>query len=118
MDELEQAYYHGINVAFLKLMRGPKHVGVSEETRKAAESARVFAERAPETSWSLATIAEASLMLGELDNALARYQRAREASATVRAEQSMFAQALEVASRVYGGERGTCSKGCIRGSLA
>ena len=102
LPDWEQAYYHGINVAFLKLMRGPEHARVSEETRKAAESARAFAEKAPETSWSLATIAEASLMLGELDDALALYQRARKVAATIRAEQSMFAQALEVASRVHG----------------
>ena len=66
LEELEQAYYHGINVAFLKLMRGPEDVGVSEEARKAAELARGFANSALETSWSLATIGEASLMLGEL----------------------------------------------------
>ena len=101
LDELEQAYYHGINVAFLKLMRGPEHMGVSEETREAAELARTFAKRAPETSWSLATIGEASLMLGELKEGLAAYERARETSGTVRAQQSMFSQALLVASRVY-----------------
>ena len=104
LDELEQCYYHGINVAFLKLMRGPAHLGVSEETCKAAETARAFAKRAPETSWSLATIGEASLMLGELQEGLTKYQRARETSRTVREKQSMFCQALEVASRVYGQE--------------
>ena len=104
MGELEQAYYHGINVAFLKLMRGPEHMGVSEETREAATLARGFANSAPETSWSLATIGEASLMLAELKEGLAAYGRARETAGTVRAQQSMFSQALQVASRVYGEE--------------
>ena len=104
LDEPEQAYYHGINVAFLKLMRGPEHMGVSEEAREAAELARAFAKRAPETSWSLATVGEASLMLCELKEGLAAYERARETAGTVRAQQSMFSQALQVASRVFGEE--------------
>ena len=103
-DDLAQAYYYGINVAFLKLMVGPVHQCISEETRAAAELARSFAKRAQKTAWSLATVGEAFLMLGDLDEALVAYQRAREMSRTVRAQQSMFAQALEVASRVYGDE--------------
>lgn len=101
-NNVEQAYYHGINVAFLKLKRGPEHESVSEEVREAAEKARIFARRAEETSWSLATIGEASLMLGELKEALDAYRSARETSGTVRAQHSMFAQALEVAGRVFG----------------
>lgn len=116
LDELEQAYYHGINVAFLKLMRGPKYAGPSEETRRAAESARALAKQAPETSWSLATIAEASLMLGELNEGLAKYQCAKETSATGRAQQSMFAEALEVASRVYGEAGELAVRGVFEGS--
>ena len=107
LGRLEQAYYHSINVAFLKLMLGPDHEGVTEETRTAAKLARTLAEQAHETSWSLATIGEAWLILGELDKAQIAYRRARETSKTIRAQQSMFSQALEVASRVYGekGER-------------
>ena len=104
LDNHAQAYYHGINVAFLKLMVGPEHEGASEETREAAELARSFAKQGQETAWSLVTVGEASLMLGELTEALVAYERARETSGTVRAQQSMFAQALEVASRVYGDE--------------
>ena len=85
-------------------MRGPEHGSTSEETRAAADLAREFAKRAPETSWSLATIGEAALILGELEDGLAAYGRARRMSATVRAQQSMFSQALEVASRVFGEE--------------
>ena len=104
LDEPEQAYYHGINAAFLKLMRGPEHMDVSQEARKAAEVARALAKKAAETSWSVATIGEASLMLGELEVGLAAYRQARELAETVRAQQSMFSQALQVASRVYGEE--------------
>ena len=115
LEELEQAYYHVINVAFLKLMRGPEHVGVSTETRQAAELARAFAKRAPETSWSLATVGEASLMLGELNEGLAAYERAKETSETVRAQQSMFSQALQVASRVFGEKGESAVRGVFEG---
>ena len=115
LEDLEQCYYHGINVAFLKLMRGPAHRGVSEETRNAAETTREFAMKAPETSWSLATIGEASLMLGELEEGLARYQRARAKSRTVREQQSMFSQALEVAERVYGQDEESAIRAVFEG---
>ena len=104
VDDKEQAYFNGINVAFLKLMREPAHKGTSEETRTAARLAREFAIKAPETSWSLATRAEASLMLGDLKEGLAVYEAAKKRAETVRAQQSMFSQALQVASRVFGDE--------------
>ena len=102
VGDKEQAYYHGINVAFLKLMRDPEHKGTSEEMRAAARLAHELATKAPETSWSLATMAEASLMLGDLTEGLALYGTAKKRAKTVRAQQSMFSQALQVASRVYG----------------
>ena len=98
----EQAYFNVINVAFLKLVRHPEHKGVSEEARVAASLALELATRAPETSWSLATIAEASLMLGDLKAGLAAYGVARKRAESVRGQQSMYSQALQVASRVYG----------------
>ena len=104
VDNLEQAYYHEINIAFLKLMRGPEHEGISKEAREAARLALDFATRAHETSWSLATIGEASLILGDQEAALAAYARARKKADTVRAQHSMYSQALQVASRVYGDE--------------
>lgn len=104
VENLEQAYYHGINVAFLKLMRGPEHESISKEAREAARLALDFARRAPETSWSWATIGEASLMLGDQETALAAYGQAKKKADTVRAQHSMFSQALQVASRVYGDE--------------
>ena len=99
---LEQAYYYGGNVAFLTLMRGPEHESVREETFAAARVALDYATEAPETSWSLATIGEASLILGDLEGALAAYRHARDAADTVRAQHSMFSQALQVANRMYG----------------
>ena len=104
MDDKEQAYFHGINVAFLKLMRGPEYEDTREETLAAAKLAYENATKASETFWSLGTIAEASLMLGDLQGALAVYKVAKKKAETVRAQQSMFSQALQVASRVYGDE--------------
>lgn len=102
VDDKEQTYFHGINVAFLKLMSGPEYQDTSEETLAAARLALEYATKAPETFWSLGTIAEASLMLGDLERALTVYKAARKKAKTVRAQQSMFSQALQVASRVYG----------------
>ena len=101
-DNLEQAYYHGVNVAFLKLMRGPQHESVGEDACAAARVALEYATGAPETFWSLATIGEASLILGDMEGALTAYRRAKDAAETVRAQHSMFSQALQVAVRIYG----------------
>ena len=119
MGDKEQAYFHGINLAFLKLMRDPERKDASEETRAAASLAHELASSAPETSWSLATMAEALLMLGDLTEGLVLYKVSKTRAETVRAQQSMFSQALQVASRVYGdrGESAVCDvfQGLLRG---
>ena len=102
--KLDQAYYQSINIAFLKLMRAPENEPVNHETRQAARQALDFATSVPETSWSLATIGEASLMLGEMNVANAAYRRAKDAANSVREQHSMFSQALQVAGRLYGKE--------------
>ena len=61
-----------------------------------------FATNAPETFWSLSTIGEASLILDDMDGALAAYRRAKNVADTIRAQHSMFTQALQVAGRMYG----------------
>ena len=98
----EQAFYHGVNVAFLKLMQGPEHERVGEDACAAARVALEYASKAAVTYWSLATIGEASLILGDMEGALTTYRRANDAADTVRAQHSMFSQALQVADRVYG----------------
>lgn len=99
---VEQACYHGVNVAFLKLMHGPEHESVGEDVCAAAKAALECATKAPETFWSFATIGEASLILGDMEGALTAYRRAKDAATTVRAQHSMFFQALQVAGRIYG----------------
>ena len=101
-SNLEQACYHGANVAFLKLMRGPVHESVGEDACAAAKVAFDYATTAPETFWSFATIGEASLILGDMEGALTAYRRAKDAADAVRAQHSMFSQALQVAGRIYG----------------
>lgn len=98
----EQACYHGVNIAFLKLMQGPDHKSVGEETYAAAKVAREYATLAPQTFWSLATIGEVSLILGDMKGALTAYRRAKDMADTVRAQYSMFTQAFQVAGRIYG----------------
>ena len=99
---LEQACYHGVNVAFLKLMRGPVHESVGEDACAAARVALGYATTEPETLWSLATKGEVSLILGDMEGALVAYRRAKDVADTVRAKHSMYSQALQVAGRVYG----------------
>ena len=73
-----------------------------EDVCAAAIAALECATKAPETFWSFATIGEASLILGDMEGALTAYRRAKDAAATVRAQHSMFFQALQVAGRIYG----------------
>ena len=102
--KVEQAYYLGINVAFLKLIRSPEHLSVGNNVREAASIALNLATQAPQTSWSLATIGDASLMLGDLKKGLVAYRRAKAAASTVRDQHSMYSQALQIAIRLYGDE--------------
>ncbi len=100
-DNDAQAYYHAINLAFLALAAG-NGVGATAEAENMARLALTHCERAPGTHWNLATQGEAQLVLGNLDQAEARYAEAFSLVRSPREVDSMYAQAVQVASRVAG----------------
>lgn len=65
----EQIYYQAINVAFFKFVVYDQ----PEEARRMAQLAVEHAELAGESVWTVATLAEANLYFGRLDQALALY---------------------------------------------
>ena len=98
----EQAYYHAINVAYLRLMSTPAYKPVSSEVKAMANTALAHVKESSNTQWSYATTGEALLMLGRIDTALGAYKKAKELSETLRERESMYVQATSVANRIYG----------------
>ncbi len=106
-EDWAQAYYHGINVAFLTalfLERGPD---AAEIARRVLE----HCERAERSHWSLATEAEARFYLGEWNAGLDKYADAIRADAQPREIESMYQQAVAVLARLAPrGERESLQK--------
>ena len=93
----DQAFYHGINVAFMQLAYR-KQEKASQQT---AKSVLEHCDAAKEEKWQLATKGEANLVLGNTDTAMHFYQRAATASdVEPRQLDSMFQQGFRVASLV------------------
>ncbi len=88
-----QAFYHGINVAYL-LLAARKH---GKEAEKWAERVLGHCELSPEDAWCFATQAEAALHLGDLEAAVTNFGRALEFGPSPRQVQSMAEQAFRVA---------------------
>lgn len=88
----DQAFYHAINLAFMALAVDGDRAAASDHARNALENA----ETADEDIWSLATIGEANLYLGDADAALSAYGRALERNPKPWQVASMFQQAVQV----------------------
>jgi len=90
----EQAFYHGINVAFMQLAYR-NHESAAQQTAK-----RVLehCQAAKMDTWRLATEGEANLLLGKNDAAMDGYQAAVNSNPSPRQLDSMFQQAVRVAS--------------------
>ncbi len=75
-----QAYYHGINLAFLALVYEADRPKARELAQKVlAHCAQAEADERPQDRmWRLATEGEANLILGNTDSALERYAKAFE----------------------------------------
>lgn len=97
-----QAYYHGINVAFLDLMMTQEGHGVAAGIQDTARIVLAHCDRADDVLWRRATEGEALLLLGELDEACIRYAWAIQRARSPREVASMYAQALRVAEHVHG----------------
>ncbi|HKS43066.1 MAG TPA: alpha/beta fold hydrolase [Blastocatellia bacterium] len=91
-----QAYYHGINVAFMKLAYGGNHTEASNMAIKVLE----HCSKSPEDFWRYATEGEAYLLLRDTGKAIACYKRAINADHAPMPRQvdSMYKQAIRVAS--------------------
>jgi pimeloyl-ACP methyl ester carboxylesterase len=91
--DFAQAFYHGINVAFLDLV-------LNRDKRAARDMALRVLEHCKQAEidfWCLATQGEAHLLLGETGRALESYRQARESASDLRQIQSMTQQAVLVA---------------------
>lgn len=99
-----QAYYQGINVAFLHLASSADHDPIPQAAVEAARLALEHVELAPPSPWGLATRGEALLVLGCLEDAVAAYRDAIAAATSVRAKNSMYVQATAVTVRIYGAD--------------
>lgn len=65
-----QIYYHAINVAFLELVAFERAGTAKQHAKEALE----HVGRSEECVWSLTTLAEANLYLGDIDRALDQYR--------------------------------------------
>ncbi len=93
VDRPEQVFYHAINLAFMTLAVDGDPNGAKEWARTAMENAA----KADENTWSLATIGEANLYLGDPDAALTAYREVLKKNPRPWQISSMFQQAALVA---------------------
>jgi tetratricopeptide (TPR) repeat protein len=91
-----QAYYHGINVAFMELAYGSDH----EAARAMASEVLKHCAASPDGKWRQAAEGEANLILGQTSAALDGYRRALSLQPRPWEVASMFQQALRLADLV------------------
>ncbi|MEG3639252.1 tetratricopeptide repeat-containing protein [Magnetococcus sp. PR-3] len=89
--DYEQAAYHGINLAFLSLV----FQNNKEKACTLAEEVMSHCGEAPADHWGRATMGEACLILGNVEQALKWYARAIELNPPERDVGSMSEQAME-----------------------
>lgn len=103
-DDHDQAFYHAINISFLKLIHLRVSGAITEDIEEMARKALDHCDHCKESQWRIATEGEALLILGKLSDGIARYRQAICMSGSQREIDSMYAQALRVAERMYGEE--------------
>ena len=101
-NDHEQGYYHAINLAFLDLVSAPLNSKAPARVSDMAEKAIWHCARSPMSNWRVATEAEAELVLGHREKALALYTEAVAATDSNRQLGSMYSQASRIAERLYG----------------
>lgn len=97
-----QAYYHAINIAFLDLMASPPDSTITDQVLEMARRAKAYCALSRESFWRIATEAEAELIQGDLKRATELYSQAISMEESPRAIDSMYSQAIRVASRTHG----------------
>ncbi len=93
-DDHDQAFYHGINVAFMRLAYEQDEAG----TREMAERVLEHCEKVTRPdAWCFATMGEANLYLGDTHEALRQCEKAVTLNPDPWQMKSMFDQAMHVA---------------------
>lgn len=95
--DYEQAYYHGINVAFMDLAYAPNRTDAKKRASTMAKRILGYCEKAPQDKWRYATEAEAWLMLNDLEKSIDLYRRYLAEGPSPRERESTFQQAKKVA---------------------
>jgi len=101
-NDPEQSFYHAINIAFLDLIASPASADIPTSVRGMAERVKEYCSNARETNWRVATEAEACLMLEDFSQAVSLYPKAISLTQSPREIESMYSQAVRVATRVFG----------------
>ena len=90
----DQAFYHGINVAFMKFAYEQDEAAAREIAERVLERCANVARPGP---WCFATMGEANLYLGDTDEALRQCEQAVALNPDPWQMKSMFDQAMHVA---------------------
>ncbi len=93
----DQAFYHGVNVAFMQLLFEKNPQRAQDMAKKVIEHCKAEVTRGKRTLWCNATEAEAHLHLGELQTALTRYREAVQAGPKPRELDAIRTQAVRLA---------------------
>jgi len=93
----DQAFYHGINIAFMQLAWRKNLEAAREMARNVIEQCEVETKKGKRTVWCVATEGEAYLYLGQSGSAFLRYQEAVKARPRPRELDSIRMQAIQVA---------------------
>ena len=98
-NDYAQAFYHGINVAFMDLAFSDRPEAARlKAAQSQAQKVLEYCAQAPVEKWRLATEGEAHLLLGNPVDALASYQAAIATNPTPRELDSMYQQAIRIVS--------------------
>jgi pimeloyl-ACP methyl ester carboxylesterase len=92
-----QAFYHGINLAFMHLAYGGDTDEASHYARATIAHCRAAAPRPRDEQWRLATLGDAHLILGDVEESLRSHQKAVDAAADPWQALSSQEQALRIA---------------------
>ena len=95
-DRHDQAFYHGINVAFMQLAYRNQQAAAQDMAKRVLDHCKA----ASVDKWRRATEGEAHLLLGEIEAAMEGYQAAVNCNPSPRQLDSMYQQAVRVASLV------------------
>lgn len=101
-EDHQQIFYHAINIAFLDYCSTPTNQKAPQSVidfSNIALSACINYDKHNTDPWAIATLAEAHLLLGDVEKSSNYYKRAMEMSESIRAAASIRLNATEIARR-------------------